>query len=166
MAATHPLDFERSARYDVRIWLAAAVGGLLGLSALSTLAQSGPLMIADAPLWMSLIFLVSGVGMAGLALVALVANTSRGCRVDPANGTLAWWQMRFPWQAHEQMQAIALADIDRILVDRSGDGISIALYDRHGTKREGFGELTLPGDYDIWLRTLNTQHPHIQIERK
>lgn len=160
------LGFERAARRDVRMWLAVAVGALMVVMAINTGAGSGPLHVEDAPLWMILIFGILGAGMAGVALLCLIANTSRGCRVDLAKDTLTWWQLRFKGQPLEGKHTIALAEISRFRVDRSGDGLTISLFDIHGRRREEFNAESLPKDYDTWLETLVERHPHIQIERQ
>ncbi|OAN79576.1 hypothetical protein A8B78_12685 [Jannaschia sp. EhC01] len=165
-AAAPTLDFERTARRDYRMWLAAIAGLLMAALAIGTLTDTRVMAIDDAPLWMSLIFLIAGAAMGGAATFALIANTSRGCRVDLDAGTLIWWQLRLAGQSLAQKHSIAISDIDRILVDQSGDGLSLKLYDTSGGVRDSFGEHCLPPDYDTWIATLTDLFPTIRVERR
>ncbi|MDA8746630.1 hypothetical protein N9M66_00280 [Litoreibacter sp.] len=160
------LDFERTSRKDFRVWLAFAIGGVIVIAAYDSLFGSNILRSAPGPEWLTMVMLVAGLAMFVVASICLIFNTSQGCMVVDDTEELIWWQMKFTKQDLSRKRKIKLRDIQSVRIDKSSDGLDVALYDIVGAKQDTFSEALLPPDYEAWIARLIERWPHIKVEVK
>ena len=164
-AMPNDLNFEKNARSDFRVWLSFAVGLFLFTPCLFEFSSQTTIFESPAPIWLTAILFISGLGFMLFAGIALLANTSRGCKIDPETGELIWWQMKFPKQGLSQKYRISISSIESIRIDSRGDDVDVALFDKGGQKHPLFSENSLPSNYNLWADNLCRRFPHIRIER-
>ena len=167
MDATPPANvvrFERCARRDPRWWMLLVVAiaftwAGFTVDPLSNCSESGEC----API---LVPLAAGIGVLALiaALGLLLANTSRGSRLDLASGDLVWWQGRTTSYAGDHGQTNA-AQISRIMIHKESEGSdSVHLYDLAGDRIAYLDEEVIPWPQEDWAAKLVAAWPHIALE--
>jgi hypothetical protein len=164
-SATDPLlIFERSARRDLRWWLMALVGAAFLFASQTVRPEENCSADGECAPW-----LVPLAGVMGAVVLAggagqLLANPRRGSRIDPAAGTLEWWQGRTRgWPGDHG--AIALADIARIRIQRRDEGSdAVSLYDRNGERQPFFDSEVIPWRHENWARSLMLIAPWIELD--
>ncbi|WP_151719244.1 hypothetical protein [Gemmobacter serpentinus] len=164
MMVLKSLDYERSARRDLTVWLMLLVGLGFLAAGLSVVPEENCNAAGECAPWLVPVAKWMGAGFALMAAGQLLANPTRGCRIDPESGDLIWWKNRnaaFPGQAGR----IAPAQIARITLRRVSEGDdAISLFDQDGQRQFWFDAEVLPWPQDRWLKALVARHPHIKLE--
>jgi hypothetical protein len=156
------LAFESSARRDVRWWLLLIVGLVFALVGGSIDPANNCDANGQCAPW--LVPIAVGFGVLALcgAAFMLMTNPKRGCRIDPATGTLHWWQ----WQRGPQHSAdtggVAITDIQRIRVVNTSDSDHIYFYGADGLLPLPDSEC-FPWPYQDWARRLVAAYPHVDL---
>lgn len=158
------VTFEASARRDVRWWLMALVGAVFLFASQTVRPEDNCSADGECAPW-----LVPVAGVMGAVVLAggagqLLANPRRGSRIDPAAGTLEWWQGRARgWPGDHG--AIALADIARIRIQRRDEEAdAVSLYDHSGERLPFFDSEVIPWRHEAWAKALVARAPHIEMD--
>ena len=151
------LNWEFGARSDPRYWVTFCIGLTMTVICLALLS-------GDAH-WIWALLLFGGFVLLWIGLRALLQNRTRGCFFDPATLVLSWWDNRRPGEALDQQKNINVRNIGAVVVNRSGDTLEIALYDKSGDQVDGFREWCIPSDYNQWIEKLCRISPEIEVRR-
>lgn len=156
--------FERSARRDLRWWMMGIVGAVFLVAALMVRPEDNCSAGGECAPWLVPVAGVMGaVALAGAA-GQLLANTTRGSRLDLAAGTLEWWQGRRRNHPGD-CGAIALADIARIAIrQRDEDSEAVSLYGHDGVRQAFFDSEVIPCPPADWARRLAELVPSIVLD--
>lgn len=158
------LDFERSARRDLRVWMLFLVGVGFAITGsivdpatnCSSDGECAPWLVPIAK-WMGIVFGVVGFGQ-------LVTNARRGSRIDRETGDLVWWCNR-AGRAGGQGGRIAPADIGLIRISRRSESADdVGLFHRDGTPLPWFSNEVVPWPYERWAERMAQRWPHIRVE--
>lgn len=161
------LDFEKSARRDLRFWLLLVVGALFTFAGsvvdpATNCDESG----TECAPWLVPIAKWMGIAFGTLALTQLLFNPRRGVRIDPATGDLVWWQKRMG-EATGDTGRIHPSRIGRIAIIRNSESDDdVHLYDLNGVRQHYFDNEVIPWPYDRWAKALAERWPHIAVEEK
>lgn len=158
------LDFERSARRDLRFWVLLALGLVFLAAGWTVDPQTNCSEGGECAPWLVPVAAVIGLGATLTASGALIANVSRGCRYDPAKRELSWWQGR-RGGAGGYGGRISVDCIGHVLLKSDGDGTSLSLYDRDGARLPHFDEEVMPWPCEWWVERLVREAPDIRTER-
>lgn len=146
------LDFERTARSDLRRWLIFVVG-----AGMVILAASG--VMSDEPAILRWVFALFGASGALIGGASLWANTTRGCHVDTSTDVLRWWHMGgLPWL--NQSEQSDLTRVERIDLRDSSDTTEFVVHEP-GADPKIINLEAVPRDHLAWLAKLVERYPHI-----
>lgn len=156
--------FERSARRDLRWWMMGIVGAVFLAAAFMIRPEDNCSEDGECAPWLVPVAGVMGAAALAGAAGQLLANTTRGSKLDRAAGTLEWWQGRTRNHPGD-CGAIALADIARIAIrQRDEDSEAVSLYAHDGERQAFFDSDVIPWPPEDWARRLVKQVPSIVLD--
>jgi hypothetical protein len=159
------MDYEHSARRDIRWWGLFIVGAVFFYAGLivDPATNCDPSGRECASWLVPIAKWIGGVfGLLGAAL--LVANPSSGSRIDPATGDLTWWQFRYGPSGGKEGR-IHPSRIGRIrIVSQSDNMDEVHLYDLDGVRQLYFDGEVIPSPFEKWVKQLAERWPHIHVE--
>lgn len=114
--------------------------------------------------WLIPVAGVMGWGAVAMALGLLIANPSRGYRIDPVTGDLVWWKNR-TGRSEGDTGRIHPSRIASIRLDRRGEDERVSLYDEHEERLAWFDEELIPWPHDRWAAGFQQAYPHVRLDR-
>lgn len=158
------LAFTSSARRDLRIWGMFVIGAIFVFAALNVYPQENCGANGECAPWLLPIAFAMGAVLSLSGLGALMANPSRGSRIDPDSGELVWWQNRYGARGGDEGR-IAPEQISLIRIDRGGEGKNqVHLYNREGARQFYFDEEVIGWDTERWSEVMRDRWPHIAVD--
>lgn len=159
------MQYERTAREDIRWWMLFLVGAvfLYGGSIVDPATNCDPSGRECAP-WLVPIAKWLGAVFGLIGLGHLIANPSRGSQIDLETGDLVWWQNRFGRKGGKEGR-IHPSQISRIrIVPQSDNMDEVHLYDLDGVRQAYFDGEVIPSPFEAWAKKLAAKWPHIRVE--
>lgn len=157
------IAFETCARRDPRFWVLLVVGLVFVWGSFAIDPQTNCSEGGECAPWLVPIAGLLGALAVTAGLTLLIANPSRGSRLDTDAGLLEWWQGRRRGTPGNS-GTIALTLIGRILIRRDSDGDEISLYDLNGQRLAYFDREVIGTSPEDWARRLNLAVPAIRVE--
>lgn len=160
-----PLDWEGSARTDLRYWLLLLVGAVFVYAGFTIEPSTNCNDSGECAPWLVPVAAVMGLGASAIALGTLRANPQRGFKVDPATGELVWWQHRTRTSPGDAGQ-IAPAEIARIRVVPDSETDDLHVYDQAGNRVPYLDGEVIRDLAIVWAEKMVARWPHIVLEER
>lgn len=158
--------FERSARSDLRWWVALLVGLAFAIAGWTIDPATNCSADGECAPWLVPIAFVVGIVSAMMGGMQLIINPRSGSCIDTISGELVWWHGLVADGRASDTGRLALAHIARVVLVSNSDDNELFLYDAQRQLLPFPKDEVMPWRHDQWAKALATHVPGLVIEER